>query len=900
MEYNFVEGQLYQQKQMEISYTNDLAPCKLHLDCFDCTALLINPFEPHMSSVKCDTKLLNIVICISQKNTVSQTTLLSHMSIYCHDGHFLKDTKCYSFTWYNKTVQMSKKTIAIKDFVYIFEAISDISFPPILSPDLQSYTLQRRIHNNYQYEEHKLHSQFKEGFYIKEQNSLHFMLGEIFSSAETMSSYQLSLCVINILTVHQRNNQMKSTVVHQTDLHRSKGYNRSNYCPLLHMSHNRECQMYVLAEDKMNYFAKNVKQEDVFDCANGQKILMTMVNDLVPDCLPFGEDENELKSIMEDKAYFLCSKKGEIPCRPGHSKCYDISSICQFKFNTLGFLTPCRTGEHLQECKDFQCNKMFKCPNFYCIPWGYVCNGVWDCPGGADEHSFLICGTKRNCSGLFKCRLSTICLHHGAICDNLVDCPQGDDEYLCSLKTITCPLSCFCLAHAVSCQSTSVPFGDFQQIFIFRVVHLQDTNVYGQNLLFCFPLLVVTIRNTNLQSLCFLSCASWTIKHLDVGSNAIRTLQTFCLSNNSAILSMKLDNNLIKDLQPLAFNNFSHLALLNLSSNPLHSLSQNMFGKLFRIKVLSLFNMKHLEVCEKLLIASSAVIIESFEKRIYCLFPMYSQCFHQASCPDFLLSLLIKIILSVVIAAQVLLNTCSAIFHVFQIVKKTSMNHSFKILICTLNFSDVTCALPYVILQVASVTFQDNFSLHEESWRGNPLCFVAFCIFLNYSLLCPVLLFLISLSRLVGVSKPLNIKLKDVQFVSKCMGTICVFVFIFAAALTSQISLEDYGLPNSFCFPITNQSAGSQIIQFVSEIIACWKIFIFLLLFTMNIDLINLINNSQQKQKYFVSKQRTSKSITVHMGIQMFCLSICWIPCVVLCLLLLCDKEYHKGYWFGS
>ena len=284
------------------------------------------------------------------------------MSISCNEGHFLKDTKCYSFTWCNKRVQISKKTIVIKDFQYIFEAVSDISFPPILSPDLQSYTLQRQIHNNYHYEEHKLHGQFKEGFYIEEHDSLHFVLGgNIFQCGDNVMVSGVLLCDKTVdcsAKIPSDETNCRASESYKTDCYRNNGYNRSKCSPLFFMSHNKQCEMYVLAEDKMNYFEKNIRPEEVFSCNNGQTILRTMVDDLVTDCLPLGEDENELKSIMEDKAYFLCSKKGEIPCRPGHSKCYDISSICQFKFNTLGFLTPCRTGEHLQECKDFQCNKM--------------------------------------------------------------------------------------------------------------------------------------------------------------------------------------------------------------------------------------------------------------------------------------------------------------------------------------------------------------------------------------------------------------------------------------------------------------------------------------------------------------------------------------------------------------
>ncbi len=100
--------------------------------------------------------------------------------------------------------------------------------------------------------------------------------------------------------------------------------------------------------------------------------------------------------------------------------------------------------------------------------------------------------------------------------------------------------------------------------------------------------------------------------------------------------------------------------------------------------------------------------------------------------------------------------------------QNTSKNNSFRILICALNFSDLACVLPYVILQVANVTFQDYFALPEHSWRQNPVCFMAFCVFLNYSLMSPILLCLIALSRLLAISKPLNNNFKE---------TVCVKMY---------------------------------------------------------------------------------------------------------------------------
>ena len=113
-------------------------------------------------------------------------------------------------------------------------------------------------------------------------------------------------------------------------------------------------------------------------------------------------------------------------------------------------MIPCRTGEHLSQCENFECNQNFKCPGHYCIPHGYVCDGKWDCPTGADESKTAECGIKRSCNSLFKCRSSQICAHLGDVCDGEKDCLLEDDELMCDIKD-TCPKSCDCLLCALSC-----------------------------------------------------------------------------------------------------------------------------------------------------------------------------------------------------------------------------------------------------------------------------------------------------------------------------------------------------------------------------------------------------------------------------------------------------------------
>ena len=99
----------------------------------------------------------------------------------------------------------------------------------------------------------------------------------------------------------------------------------------------------------------------------------------------------------------------------------------------------------------FECNAHFKCPGYYCIPWGYTCDGKWDCPDGYDESSSLVCGIDRLCMNMFKCKDSQMYLHLKDVCDGYRDCPLEDDEVLCELHGPYCLRECICFHFAITC-----------------------------------------------------------------------------------------------------------------------------------------------------------------------------------------------------------------------------------------------------------------------------------------------------------------------------------------------------------------------------------------------------------------------------------------------------------------
>ena len=151
-------------------------------------------------------------------------------------------------------------------------------------------------------------------------------------------------------------------------------------------------------------------KSEFIKCTDGTTISADLVDDLVVDCTQEYEDELLLQQILQNEKYFPCKESHQLPCLKGHSNCYNISEICTYRLNENFHLLPCRTGGHLENCKEFECNMMFKCPNYYCIPWNYVCDGKWDCPKGTDEDFTYGCQKDRECHNLFKCQ-EIKCMH---------------------------------------------------------------------------------------------------------------------------------------------------------------------------------------------------------------------------------------------------------------------------------------------------------------------------------------------------------------------------------------------------------------------------------------------------------------------------------------------------------
>ncbi len=131
-----------------------------------------------------------------------------------------------------------------------------------------------------------------------------------------------------------------------------------------------------------------------------------------------------------------------LTCDPIKRIWFEIHEICVYNYDDYGILLPCENGAHLENCKEFECSGMFKCPNSYCLPYHRVCDGTTDCLTFEDERMCQV----YVCEGMLHCKGEKYCVHILDTCDGNPNCPLWDDELNCDHGM--CPRNCITLSNA--------------------------------------------------------------------------------------------------------------------------------------------------------------------------------------------------------------------------------------------------------------------------------------------------------------------------------------------------------------------------------------------------------------------------------------------------------------------
>ena len=329
-----------------------------------------------------------------------------------------------------------------------------------------------------------------------------------------------------------------------------------------------------------------------FICSDGLCIYDRFVNDLIPDCSDAGDEYHSI-SIKYTGSHFHCNDVHEIPCTPGHSKCFGIHNLCVYDRDSFGHISYCRDGAHLLDCLFVQCTNTFKCPRSYCIPLRKVCDGVHDCMDGEDE---VNCQNNL-CPGYLKCSGFECCIHPTEVCDGYSHCPHGDDETFCENRD--CPVGCTCLWHGLMCRDTRLgymPQVPFQDMVYLSVWLNEEFDITFANLSSLSKLIILDLSSANITNICPAFQVNYafyiSLYALYLQMNDIEYISPLCFSKLSSLLVLDLQGNHLIHIANDAFKGTSLNVLILKDSAILSSLSGHWIDGFHRLEYLDIRGVK--------------------------------------------------------------------------------------------------------------------------------------------------------------------------------------------------------------------------------------------------------------------------------------------------------------------
>ena len=572
--------------------------------------------------------------------------------------------------------------------------------------------------------------------------------------------------------------------------------------PLHFKADNGQCLSYLVEDVEENTIFMPTHRK-IFNCSDYVTIDYSFVDDLVPDCGPSADDEPLYKQLLTHENSTNCFLENQIPCTEGHSKCFNISEICIYKFDVHNHLTPCRTGSHLEYCKEFECNIHFKCQGYYCIPWSYVCDGKWDCPFGHDEITSLKCGISRLCTNMFKCKNSQICIHIGDVCDGVSDCPLNDDEFLCQLKEYSCLQNCICLNLAIFCKNflfTENYFSTVPYISFF----VMDTSVKDLGFLKQATYVVsLTFINANLTEICHALINLQYISFLNASLNIIEALHKSCFNDLKKLKYVTFISSKLMNIEEKAFINIQDIGIVDFSHNDLTKLPALIFINVSHVDQLLLSNYPIFHVTFDMFKGLMIKNIITTNPSICCIKPSGSICSapkcESLLCSELLPKLSVEIVSTVFCILVAFLNFGPGFIKVHSLSKSNntnkSMSKTYQILITGQCAGNTIYAMKSFILWICNLYYGKKFVIKTFMWQRSIFCLTSYILSLIFHLSVPYFLSLIALARLMIVVYPMTIRFKSPSFVTKTVVcslmtiiSLSIFTTAFNAARNEKVS----------------------------------------------------------------------------------------------------------------
>ncbi len=890
-----------------------------------CTMMLLSNFyTPEWVNMDCDAKITSIFFCEKMTQVLQRNLSIVNKYSFCQPQFLLFNNSCFLLQAVELQKSASKLCSEIQLKLALFSPyINEIMprfalkhLPPVFGLPFnfgyKSGTLLFEENQNISTEgrKHVLHTD----------NDLLAVCSTPVSRKESKLKYQVFPCkaggLVSILLLCngnndcpydasdeencicvQENNSSPSLVFVFCHLIRSPG--KPDECgPLFFRTKQGSCVPFYfeppsLKNDTSQRFTK------YFEC-NAEKLIenRAIANDLIPDCGPKGEDEPLLKALLTYATRTSCQNLNHLPCFEGHPKCFNISELCSFTLSSENHLQPCRNGGHLKNCSAFECNAQYKCPNSYCIPFSYVCDGIWHCPEGADESVENRCGyAGTHCKGMFKCNgVQFRCVHLGNICDGIVHCPVGEDEIMCELDT--CPKTCVCFAYKLYCFERN--FSQIQHHYLYKFLEIIHCQFPDNHLLSFFEhfahAISVKLYNSKIVHICQLKFQDQ-LTFVSFAFNKIVAIAQSCFEPNKGIKAMRLDNNKIHILGRKCFGGLNSVQLLNISENPISVLGSQLLSRSHKMFGLFLHFVSDSQIDQISLHTFRGTkfrAVVSNHHQICCLPNSQDVCFTKstpgASCQTTLLPSVQMWHSMVVVSILVFIANISSL-SLQHLDTATHQSFSFTLsAICQINF---LCCIYLVTIWSADVHFGSVFFLQEKYWRSSVACFSAVTNLNLFIILAVALGILQTTSRLLVVVSPVDTSFKRSKYVIRCILSLSILSLLIVVPFTISVKITSETFPTTFCVLFLAESNDYLLFSVAVWLLSCLQMIACLVVIILRLLLIiEYVQSQKTITKSNTSSTNKAYSLIGQLSVLSLTNVLCWFPASVVYISALFASSY--------
>ena len=888
---------------------------KIHpIDNYKCGLMMVhNLAEPEWLSIMCDQPLLSYVLCTVDSTDMDYSQMfLNKESIsqkeWCQYSHIKKKDNCFVFYWQIKeylfvskfaySIVNLKSQLSSLEFIFIATSaqLSPILLPNKNSPDSIQSLEYFNSFNKFAFSKKFQQRKNAAGFviyktYTFDKDARH----HLFRCRNNAYISQSSVCD-GVSDCSDNNASDETGCICKLSHFKNKNKNRCkiiqltptySVCSLLYnTTKDNHCIPY--GQESIDYSSNyiiSILHKSLKEIHNG-------FNDQTVGIIGHLEHENGSNAMPLVNSVFSCKDPNHLLCRHGQTDCFNIGDICKYTLNINHNLVPCKTGEHIEDCKYFECNLMFKCPKSYCIPWKYVCDGKWDCPRGFDELGYYECRQYITCKHLFKCKNRNNCIHLSNVCDGNVDCILGEDEMFCKISTFICPTICNCLVFAIRCLHLSINLEQLYNALPFAVVsilysqeffHINKFNKF-ENVRY-----LILVHN-NISHVCNYTSNWILLEILDLSYNLISNIEKNCFYNMQFMTTIKINSNKIHKIHSNSFSFMPNLRFLNLSNNFIVSLPSKVFNKVNSISNLLLKKNDFKFISFQALTDVEIKTLETSKYFICCVIPPGTDCIYPykpwyMSCSQLLPNLNVRISIGIISLALIIINISSLLLHCI----KFKQSKSFNVLIIAINLNDMMCATYLTLLFSADSYFGKHFSGNEKAWRGSPVCFFLFFLSLSFSPTSPFLLSVLSLSRNMVFLYPFDSKFKDAVYNFRIVLNICTFLMFCSLVTTLITRFLFIELPISLCVPFIDPTNSFVTFKMITWIVAIVQLAASIVTIILYFKLFKWQKTSNQLP--YVRK-RSYYWMTVQLIIISFSNILCWFPSSTIFLISLFVGQY--------